>query len=133
MQFVRKKKQGQDQKVRRTWLSANQYQVVWRREVHGVAVPARFQACVRVLVPYGGGELRQMLEFVNPNRRLYKTKKAAEEDCERHFRLWSAACEAGGVRALRELFGGKLPIGLPMWARKKMDRRLYAILTDYGP
>src|SRR3990167_363674 len=43
------------------------------------------------------------------------------------------ACEATGIRALKELFGGKLPMGLPMWARKKLDRRLYAILIDNRP
>jgi hypothetical protein len=34
---------------------------------------------------------------------------------------------------LKELFGGKLPLGLPLWARKKLDRRLYAILIDSRP
>ena len=96
-------------------------------------MPARFQACVRTLVPYSDGQLRPMWDLVTRNRRLVKTLAAAQEECEKHHRLWSTACEAGGVRALRELFGGKLPSGLPLWARKKMDRRLYAILTDNRP
>ena len=133
MEFVRKRKRGQDKKVRRTWFSEEGYRIVWRKEVHGVCVPARFQACVRTLIPYSGGELRQMWDFVNHKRRLIKTLAAAQEECEKHQRLWTKACEAGGVRALRELFGGKLPTGLPLWARKKMDRRLYAILTDNRP
>ena len=133
MEFVRKRKRGQDKKVRRTWFSEEGYRIVWRKEVHGVRVPARFQACVRTLIPYSGGELRQMWDFVNHKRRLIKTLAAAQEECEKHQRLWTKACEAGGVRALRELFGGKLPTGLPLWARKKMDRRLYAILTDNRP
>ncbi len=133
MQFVRKKKHGQNQKVRRTWFSAAGYRIVWRREVYGVRVPARFQACVRVLVPYSDGTLHQMWDFVNRNRRLMKTLKAAEEECERHERLWSKACEATGIRALRDLFDGKLPLGLPLWARKKMDRRLYAIVAETRP
>ena len=133
MEFVRKRKRGQDKKVRRTWFSEEGYRIVWRKEVHGVRVPARFQACVRTLIPYSGGELRQMWDFVNHKRRLIKTLAAAQEECEKHQRLWMKACEAGGVRALRELFGGKLPTGLPLWARKKMDRRLYAILTDNRP
>lgn len=133
MEFIRKKKRGQNQKVRRTWFSEAGYRIVWRKEVCGVRVPARFQACVRVLVPYSNGELRPMWDFVNRNRRLIKTLKTAEEECEKHKRLWAKACEATGIRALKELFGGKLPSGLPLWARKKLDRRLYAILTDNRP
>jgi hypothetical protein len=72
-------------------------------------------------------------DFVNHKRRLVRTLATAQEECEKHQRFWMNACEAGGVRALRELFGGKLPTGLPLWARTKMDRRLYAILTDNRP
>ena len=133
MEFVRRRKRGQGKKVRRTWFSEEGYRIIWRKEVHGVCVAARFQACVRTLIPYSGGELRQMWDFVNHKRRLIKTLKAAIEECERHRRQWAQACEAGGVRVLRELFGGKLPTGLPLWARRKMDRRLYAILTDNRP
>jgi hypothetical protein len=133
MEFVRRKKRGQNHKVRRTWFSEEGYRIVWRKEVHGVRVPARFQTCVRVLVPYSDGELRQMWDFVNHKRRLIKTLAAAQEECEKHYRLWVQACEATGIRALKELFGGKLPSGLPVWARKKLDRRLYAILTDNRP
>jgi hypothetical protein len=133
MQFVRKKKRGQNQKVRRTWFSGEGYRIIWRKEVHDVRVPARFQACVRTLIPDSGGELRQMWDFVNHKRRLTKTLQAAQDECEKHKCLWTKACQAGGIRALKELFGGKVPMGLPLWARKKMDRRLYAILTDNRP
>ena len=129
MQFVRKKKRGQDQKVRRAWFSEDGYRIVWRKEVFGIQVPARYQACVRVLVP-SDGEPRQMWDFVNHKRRLIKTLQAAQEECEKHCHLWTKAIEASGIRALRELFGGKLPSGLPLWARKNIDRRLYAILMD---
>ena len=74
-----------------------------------------------------------MWDFVNRGRRLIKTLQAAQDECEKHKRLWMQACQATGVRALKELFGGKLPMGLPLWARKKMDRRLYAILIDNRP
>ncbi len=131
MKFVRKKKRGQSQKIRRTWFSEEGYRITWRKEVYGVRVPARFQACVRVLVPYSDGQLRPMWDFVN--RRLVKTLKAAEEECEKHKRLWTKAIEAAGIRALKELFGGKLPLGLPLWTKKKLDRRLYAILIDNRP
>jgi hypothetical protein len=133
MEFARKKMRGQNQQVRRTWLSEEGYRIVWRKEIFGVRVPARFQACVRVLVPCGDGELRPMWDFVNRYRRLIKTLKAAEEECERHKRLWTMACEATGIRSLKELFDGMLPLGLPLWAKKKLDRRLYVILTDNRP
>ncbi len=132
MEFVRKKKRGQNKKVRKTWFSEEGYRIVWRKGVYGVRVPARFQACVRTLVPYSDGQPRPMWDFGNRNRRLMKTLKAAEEECEKHKRLWTKATEATGVRALKELFG-KLPLGLPLWARKTLDRRLYAILTDNRP
>ena len=133
MEFVRKKKRGQSQKVRRMWLSEEGYRITWRKEVFGVRVPARFQACVRIVIPYSGGELRLMWDFVNHRRRLIKTLQAAKEECEKHQSLWTRACAAAGVRALKELFRDKLPTGLPVWAKKKVDRRLYAILTDNRP
>jgi len=133
MEFIRKKKRGQSQKVRRTWFSDEGYRIVWRKEVYGVRVPARFQACVRTLTPYSDGQLRPMWDFVNHKRRLIKSLAAAQEECEKHKRLWTKACEATGIRALKEVFGDRLPSGLPLWARKKMDRRLYAIVTDNRP
>ena len=132
MNFVRRKKRGQNQKVRRTWLSDEGYRIVWRKEVCGVRVPARFQACVCTLIPCGDN-LRPMWDFVSRGRRLMKTLRAAEDECEKHKRLWTKACETTSVRALKELFGGKLPLGFPLWTKNKMDRRLYAILTDNRP
>ena len=133
MEFVRRRKRGQNKKVQRTWFSQEGYRIVWRREVWGVRVPARFQACVRTLIPYSDGQPHQMWEFVNHRRRLVKTLQAAQDECEKHKRLWEKACETKGYRALKELFGGKLPSGMPLWARKNMDRRLYAILIDNRP
>ena len=105
MEFVRRKKRGQDKKVRRTWFSEEGYRIVWRKEVHGVCVPARFQACVRTLIPYSGGELRQMWDFVNHKRRLIKTLAAAQEECEKHQRLvgegWRGRRRPGLARAVR--------------------------------
>ncbi len=119
MDFIRKKKRGQSQKVQRTWFSEEGYRIVWRKEVCGVCVPARFQACVRTLVPFSNGELRPMWDFVNFRRRLMKTLKAAQEECEKHRRLWTKPCEVTNLRALKALFGGKLPLGMPLWARNK--------------
>jgi hypothetical protein len=133
MEFVRKRKRGQNKKVQKSWFSEEGYRITWRKEVCGVRVAARFQACVRVLVSHSNGEPRLMWDFVNRNRRLIKTLKTAIEECERHKRLWERACQATGIRALKELFNGKLPLGLPQWVRKKVDRRLYAILIDNRP
>lgn len=130
MQFKRKRLRGQDQKVRRTWLSEDGYRIVWRREVYGVRVPACFQATVRTIIPnYGGieGELFQMWDFVGP-RRLFKTLGTASAACELHRRLWTKACEATGVRQLLEIFG-RLPNGHPVWVRKKLNRKVYELLT----
>jgi hypothetical protein len=132
MNFVRKKKRGQNQRVRRTWFSAEKYRIIWRREVHGVQMPARFQATVRTLIPHYRGRDTglEMWDFVNRGHRLYKTLKAAQDDCERHYRLWTKACEAVGVRALRDLFGGDLPTAIPLWAKKNFSRKTYAILVE---
>lgn len=129
MQFRRKRLRGQNQKVRRTWLSEDGYRIVWRKEVYGVQVPARFQACVRTILPNGW----QMWDFVNHDRRLMKTAKAAQEECEKHKRLWTKVCEATGIRQLRELFGGKLPLGVPLGVTKKINRKLCAVLMDDRP
>lgn len=129
MEFTRKKKRGQHGKVRRTFFSEDGYRIVWRKEVHGVSVPPRFQACVRSILPNGW----EVWDFVNRSRPLIKTMKAAQEECARHKRLWLKACEATGVRELRELFGGKIPNGMPLWAKKKANRRVYAVCMDSRP
>jgi hypothetical protein len=129
MQFRRKKKRGVNRKVMRTWLSPEGYRITWRREAFGIRLPARFKACVRVLIPnYSGehGEFWEMWDFLNKPK-LYKTIKTAQEDCERHEKLWLQACEAAGVRGLLDLFG-KIPVVIPCWARKKLNRKVLAIL-----
>lgn len=131
MQFNRKRLRGQSQKVRRTWLSAEGYRIIWRKEVHGVRVPARFQATVRTIIPnYGGveGESFEMWDFTDLAHRLFKTRGKAEESCERHRRLWAKACEATSIRQLTEIFG-RLPSGYPAWGRKKLSRKVYELLT----
>jgi len=134
MDFKRKKKRGQNQRFRRTWLSEDGYCIIWRKEVCGVRVPARFQACVRVVVPnYGGKQGEpQVWDFVNRQRRLFKTMKAAVETCEIHKRLWSKACQATGLRGLLDLFG-TLPPVVPLWARKKLPRKVHELLMNPRP
>jgi hypothetical protein len=131
MRFKRKRLRGQNQKVRRTWLSAEGYRIVWRKEVCGVRVPARFQATVRTIIPnYSGveGEEFEMWDFTDAAHRLFKARGKAEESCERHHRLWSKACDATGIRQLTEIFG-RLPKGYPAWVRKKLNRKMYELLT----
>ena len=85
MHFVRKKQRGQNQKVRRSWFTQDGYRILWRREIWGVRVPPRFQACVRIEMPqYGNADkVLQMWDFVND-------KRAPLQDLE------------GGPRGLRE-------------------------------
>ena len=133
MEFTRKKKRGQKGKVRRTWLSEDGYRIVWRREYDGVRMPGRYQATVRIIVPnFGGkeGENFPMWDFTDPGHRLFKVLAKARESCERHKRLWAKACEATGVRGLLEILG-KLPTGIPVWARKKLSRKTIELLTRY--
>ena len=122
MNFRRKRIKGQNKKDRRTWLSDGGYRIVWRKEVYGVRVPARFQATVRTILPNG-----QMWDFVG--RRLFKTMTAAQEACEKHQALWAKAAEATGVRQLQELFG-KVPLGFPAWVKSKLNRKVYGLLMD---
>ncbi len=86
MRFTRKRKRGARAKTQKHWFSDEGYRIIWRKEVYGVRVPARFQACVRVLVPYSDGQLRPMWDFVNRNRRLIKTLKAAQANPVRSLR-----------------------------------------------
>ena len=130
MNFVRKKKRGQSGKTRRTWFAKEGYRITWRREVFGVQIPARFQAAVRVEIPcYNREEPFVMWDFVS-KRRLYKTLNAAQDDCERHQQLWLSACEANGPRALHDIFGKCLPGGIPVWVKKKINRKAYAVLLE---
>lgn len=122
MNFIRKRIRGHNQKVRRTWLSKEQYRITWRKEVHGVQVSARFQATVWTILPNG-----EMWDFVG--RRLFKTFKAAQEACEKHERLWTKAAEVTGIRGLQDLFG-KVPLGFPTWAKSKLNRKVYGLLMD---
>lgn len=123
MEFKRKKKRGYSQKTRRFWFSEDDYRIVWRCEAFGIEVPPGFQATVRVMLPDG----REMWDFVG--RRLFKTRKAAQEACEKHQRLWTKAAEATGIRKLEELFG-KVPLGYPLWVRSKLNRNVYGLLMD---
>jgi hypothetical protein len=131
MDFVRKKKRGQDKRVRRTWFSAEKYRIVWRKEAFGIPMPARFQASVRTEVP-NNETWFAMWDHVDGKHHLYKTLRAAQDACEKHYRLWAKACEVTGIRALLELFG-KVPFGIPVWAKRKLNRRVYALLTEMRP
>ncbi len=87
----------------------------------------RYQANVRTLLPDGC----EMWDFVS-SRHLFKTLKAAQDACEQHFKLWSKAAEASGIRKLEELFG-KVPFGYPLWVRPKLGRNVFTLLNDIAP
>jgi len=126
----RKKKRGVNQKTRRLWFSAEGYRIIWRKKVFGVTVPPGFQACVRTIAPgcFENGST-EMWDFVNRDRRLHKTMKAAIADCERHQQLWNQATKCVNIRAIQELFGHR-PVGMPKWVATKLDRRVSAVLLD---
>ena len=133
MEFNRKKKRGINQKTCRFWFSAEGYRITWRKEVFGVAMQPGFQACIRTIIPgcFESGST-EMWDFVNRDKRLYKTIKAAIADCEQHQQLWNQATECTGIRAIQELFGCR-PTGIPKWVVTKLDRRISAILLDTQP
>lgn len=116
---------GRSRKLYKEWFDeTKQYRIVWTREVYGVRVPPHFFATVRTVLPNG----HEMWDFVG-RRGPYKNLKKATEDCEANKRLWTKAMEASGIRDLREVFG-KLPVGMPVWVKKKIRRDLYELLID---
>lgn len=133
MEFNRKKKRGINQKTCRLWFSAEGYRITWRKEVFGATVQPGFQACVRTIVPgrFESGST-EMWDFVNRDRRLHRTMKAAVADCKQHQQLWNQATECTGIRAIQELFGHR-PTGIPKWVVTKLDRHVSAILLDTQP
>ena len=70
MQFVRKKKRARTKRCGEVVLRRRATESSGARKSTSIRVPARFQACVRILIPDSNGELRQMWDFVNHNRRL---------------------------------------------------------------
>ena len=125
MNFRLRSVKGRSRRLYKEWLDeTKQYRIVWSREVCGVRVPPHFYATVQTVLPDG----RQMWDFVG-RRGPYRTFKKATEDCEANKRLWTKALEASGVHELKKLFG-RLPIGMPVWVKKKNHRDLYELLID---
>lgn len=130
MDFRRKKQRGVNQKTRRIWLSPEGYRIIWRSEVSSITVPARFQACVRTIIPWESEEgTRVVWDFVSHSKPLHRTIKAAVCECEKHHRLWTKATECTGIRALCELLG-YWPFGMPEWVANQLYHRVFATLLD---
>lgn len=132
MDFKRKRIRGQNQRVRRTWQTKEGYEIRWRKEAWGVTLPSRYQALIRTLTPCRD-DLRPGIDFVDVHRKLIKTLKAATDLCEQHYHQWSKATEVTSLHALKELFGGHTPVGCPVWAATRLNRRIYDYLTDGRP
>ncbi len=141
MEFVRKKKRGQNAKVQRTWFSEEGYRIFWRKEAFGVEMTPAYMACVKVMVPnvgqdwYTTPELERgkpksaiMWDFVDPAHHLQKKLKTAQETCEKHKRLWTKACATTGIRGIIELFG-KVPSAVPVWVKSKLPKKVLEVLT----
>ncbi len=126
MIFKQRRIAGQSRQCHKEWRDETKtYKIVWTNEVYGVRVPGHYHAVVRIVFPEG----REMWDFVG-RRGAYKTRRKAEEAAEKHRKLWEKGLESSGIRQLQEVFGGKLPIGMPIWAKKKIRRDLYEILTN---
>jgi hypothetical protein len=125
MNFKPRSIKGRSRKLYKEWFDeTNQYRIVWTREVCGVRVPPHFFATVRTVLPDG----HEMWDFVG-RRGPYKTFKKAIEDCEANQRLWTRAMQASGIRSLKDVFG-RLPIGMPIWVKKKIRCDIYELLTN---
>lgn len=74
-----------------------------------------------------------MWDFVDHGKHLYKTMKAAQAACDRHHSLWTKAVECTGIRAFYEIFDGKDSYGVPKWAAKKMNGRIFKALMEVTP
>ena len=125
MDFKRRKKRGISQKTRRLWYAENDnYRITWRKEVCGVTVDPRFQACVCTVVPgIFENDRTEIWDFVDPSKRLYRVIKAAETDCARHQRLWTKVTECTSMKAVQELLGYR-PRAVPKWVVSKMNSRI---------
>lgn len=120
MDFKRQKIKGQNQKTRRTWLSKEEYRIVWRNEVFGITVPPCFQATVKITLN------NEIWDFVAKSR--YRTLKAAQAACEKHYALWIKAIELKSKRELEKLFG-KIPLGCPNWIKPKLNQKILTLVT----
>jgi hypothetical protein len=124
MIFKQRRIPGQSRKTRKEWRDETRtYKIVWTNEVCGVQVPGHYHSAVRIVFPDG----REMWDFVG-RRGSYKTRKKATEAAEKHRKLWEKGMAASGIRQLQETFG-RLPIGMPVWVKKKIRRDLYELLT----
>lgn len=137
MTFVRKKRRGQDQRVRRTWFDEkHDYRINWSHECHGVRVPPHFYSCVRVVV--NGFEY---WEFCGA-RKPYRTYAEAQDWAERHREIWNRALD-GGFRELRSLRANEgigkgvtysNPLNaLPLWVKREAPNLatiVRALFTD---
>lgn len=144
MEFVRKKRRGQQQSVSREWVSDDgHYRIVWRREVYGVKVRPGYHPLVRSINNFGF----EFWSFAGA-RRPYKTLDLAKEACEKNRRLWEAFCKiaeserkgrADRVRALdaKATLGSgasahKIMSVLPIWVKEAAEPFLIRILFPVG-
>lgn len=138
MEFTRKRKKGVDSKTAKIWVSdCGHYQITWRNEVFGVAIPSQYQAMVRCYAePYSDAQFWTFVGRRGPYRKL----NAAIEASEKHQRLWDYAMKVseserkGRADRLR-VVDAKARVGsgptsqrvmssLPVWVRGKANNIL---------
>ncbi len=134
MNFKLKQIRGQSQKFVKFWFTPEGYRIKWRKEALGIRVPARYMACVRVIVP-GNFEkgYTEMWDFVNPKKHLYRSMKVAVVDCQKHHKLWEKAIACSGVREFHAVFGSREPHEIPKWAYNLLNDRIRRSLMKIVP
>ena len=88
-------------------------------------MPGHYHSVVRIVFP----DDREMWDFVGRRGSVQDQEKGRGSGREAPKAVEEVS-ESSGVRQLQEVFGGKLPVGMPIWAKKKIRRDLYEILTN---
>jgi hypothetical protein len=97
--------------------------MVWRREYEGVTLSPGVQVMVRSIRPHYRGEQGECWDFVN--RRLYRTRKAAEDDIAKQRKVWTQVVKATGIRGVQKaLRSTQLPYSVPEWAWNQMPETI---------
>jgi hypothetical protein len=97
--------------------------MVWRREYEGVTLSPGVQVMVRSIRPHYCGEQGECWDFVH--RRLYRSRKAAEDDIAKHRKVWTQVVKATGIRGIQKAVRStQLPYSVPEWAWNQMPENI---------
>jgi hypothetical protein len=126
------------------WSECGQYLITWRKEVAGVPVSPAYHACVQCIrSPIDRAEY---LDFVD-RRGLYRTRKAAEDACEKNRRVWKAFLalkdKSDWMARCKELHRRSIVgvgekshsmfTSIPVWVYQQADPSLLKLLRSLVP